>query len=161
MNAEMIKQVKDHYFEYNGQRYYAGTRFTMKKRNGLDKGRTIVEATFLSYVNGNRNHLYVSYKDMCVKSLVGANRIVIVNGDEMDDIVIDIISGNYYTELTSSKKYCDDSVIPELVVGWPLYIFCMVGSSIFNGRVGGWILITVLFFWWRHKLKTKEYYYYE
>lgn len=160
MDKEHLHKVQNEYFEYKGQRYYAGTKFTMKKRNSYDQWRT-VEATFRGYSVLNNKKFSICYKDMNVKSRLGADYCFDVTYDELQDIIIDITSGNYYVELAEKKRYVSDSNIPELVVGWPLYIFLMIGSSIFNDRVSGWILITIIFFIWRHKLKEEEYYYYE
>lgn len=157
----MDKKIQDEYFEYKGQRYGAGTKFIMKKRNSYDQWRTVT-ASFRGYVNGDPNVLSICYKDMNVKSRLGSDYCFHAKRSEIDDIIIEIIPGNHYVELESRKRYVKDSDIPILVIGWMLYIFCMIGGMIFKGYFnGGWLLITVVFFAWRHYLKTKEYYYYE
>jgi len=160
MDKKIQNKIENEYFEYKGQRYCAGTKFTMQKRNGYDRWR-VVEANFIGYVNGNPNLFYVHYKDMNVKSLRGADIYVHIKREEMKDAIIDIIYGNYHIEIESRKRYCKDSDIPELVIGWPLYIFFMALATIFYKTIGAWIMLTIMFFTWRHHLKTKEYYYYE
>ena len=161
MDKEIRDKMQNEYFEYKGQRYYAGTKFKMQKRNSYDQWRIVV-ATFEGYWYGDSNKLYFCYKDMNVKSPLGSDYSFFATRDEVEDIVIEIVPGNYYVELEARKRYVKDSNIPELVIGWPLYIFCMIGGMIFKGYFnGGWLLITLIFFVWRHYLKTKEYYYYE
>lgn len=161
LDKETAKKIENEFFEYQGQRYHAGAKFTMHKINSYDKW-SVVEASFRGYEDGNPDCLIVCYKEMNGKSLVGADIYKWVKRSEIENIIIDIVPGNYYTELAARKRYVKDSDIPVLVIGWVLYIFFMIGGMIFNGYFeGGWLLMTVIFFGWRHYLKTKEYYYYE
>lgn len=160
MDKTIIQKMKNEYFEYKGQRYYAGTKFTMKKGTGYDRD-TIVIATFRGYANNNPEDLYICYNIKKLQRITETSVCIIVNRNKINDYIIDIVSGNYYMELESRKKYCKDSDIPELIIGWPLYIFLMILATIFHKTIGAWIMLTVIFFTWRHNLKTKEYYYYE
>lgn len=160
MDKEIIHKVGNEYFEYKGQRYYAGTMFTMKKRNGNDRGK-VVTAEFRGYVNNNPEKLYVFYKTKKNKYIVETYEGIIVNKSEIEDYIIDIVFGNYYIELDERKKYCKDSDIPSLYIGWVLYVFLMLAATLFYKTFGAWILITVVFFVWRHNFKKKECYYYE
>ena len=69
------------------------------------------------------------------------------------------LTENYYTELEQSKQYIPDSKIPELVVGWMMYIFVMAVLTIFNDRLIGWIAASIYFFYKRKKIKEENYYY--
>lgn len=160
MNNEIIQKIKNEYFEYQGQRYYAGTMFTMKKRTGNDRGK-IVTAEFRGYVNNNSEKLYVFYKTKKNKYIAETYEGIIINTNEISDYIIDIIFGNYYVELNARKRYCKDSDVPELYIGWALYVFLMCLAMLFYNTFGAWILITVVFFVWRHNFKEKECYYYE
>ena len=161
LDKETIKKIENEYFEYKGQRYHAGAKFTMKKMNGYNRDH-VVEGCFRGYEDGNPEWLLIGYKDMNTKSLLGADVIKRIKRNEIENTIIDLVPGNYYVELADKKKYCKDSDIPILVIGWIMYIFFMIGGMIFNGYfAGGWLLITIIFFAWRYYLKTKEYYYYE
>ena len=154
----MDKKIQNEYFEYNGQRYYAGTKFKMVTQHRGYVEATVI-ATFKGCYNGNENILCVDYEVPSTKYRKSVQGIHIKRS-EIDDYIIEIVFENHCPELEPKKKYVKDFDIPELVVGWPIYIFCMIGGIIFNGYFnGGWLLITIVFFAWRHHLKEKEYYY--
>ena len=49
-----------------------------------------------------------------------------------------------------------DFQIDGLFLGWMWYIFLMLISVIFNGAIGLWILISIVFFSWRAKKIKRE-----
>lgn len=135
---------KNECFNYNGENYRVGTRFIM---NYEDKE---VTAHFLN-------------RSVCDDSLV----VLIENGleyqtitsvkeENLKDMIIEILPINWYTEMKIKKKYVKDSDMPELVIGWILYIVIMLILLIFNDRIIGWIFVTTFFFAWRHKKKEEE-----
>lgn len=151
MVKEYKKRMENEYFEYNGVRYCAGTKFKMKKDD------QIVIAIFLGYSGLNDTDVTIKYQ----KQYDRYEYFKYVKKTNMQNIVLEIVPGNYYVELTARKKHPKESEIPEMIMGWCLYIFVMLGLTIFNDRVAGWIAVTAFFFWWRHNKMEEEYYYYD
>lgn len=144
---------KTDYFEYNGVRYYSGTRFTMKEpkyESAIIKAR-YVENSF----NGESIHVFYEPTGTVVRGMRG----VFIKKENIPSTIIEILDGNYYEELEQSKRYIDDSKIPELIVGWMMYLVVMAALTIFNDRWLGWIVASIFFFNWRKKIKEKNTYY--
>ena len=144
---------KEDYFEYNGVRYYSGTKFTMKEpvyESAIVKAR-YVENSF------NGDSILVFYEP--TGRLVKGQKGIFIKKEKLPEVIIEILNGNYYTELEQSKQYLPDSKIPELVVGWMMYIFVMAVLTIFNDRLIGWIAVSIYFFNWRKKIKEENTYY--
>ena len=125
------------YFIVNGKRYPTGTVFLLEHMGNK------VEATFICY--DLKCSLYV-YK---IKEFVWRSsakvfwRKFIGVTDRM----------NYSIQMPKMKTLRDKD-IDGLFVGWVWYIFLMVISTIFNDRIGLWVLFTGIFFFWRrHKIK--------
>jgi len=157
---EIKYKMHSHYFEYKGRTYYAGTKVKIKAKSMYHTDK-IFAGEFRGYSDKLDKPFLFAYYDDSPRG-VGVPPCLHVckwSKEEVEDKIVEIISGNYYTELEQRKRYIPDSKILELVIGWFLYIFIMVGSSIFNGRVGGWIVLTILFFVWRHKIKEDNVYY--
>lgn len=141
------------YFEYNGVRYYSGTKFTMKEpkyESAIVKARYVENSV-------NEESILVFYEP--TGTLVKGQRGIFIKKEKLSDVIVEILDGNYYTELEQSKQYIPDSKIPELVIGWMMYLFIMVGLTIFNDRWLGWIAASIYFFNWRKKIKEKNTYY--
>lgn len=145
---------KEAYFEYNGVRYYSGTKFTMKE----PKYGQVVEAVFWNSFENNGMKIDVMYKHYNFKGRVCEYHLHI-NAEDVGSKVIDILEGNYFTELEAKKKYIKDSDIPELFFGWIFYLIIMVVLIIFKDMWLGWIAASAYFFWWRKKIKEENYYY--
>lgn len=144
---------KTDYFEYNGVRYYPGTKFKMKEpkyESAIVKARYVENSV-------NEESILVFYET--TETLVKGQRGIFIKKEKLSDVIIEILDGNYYTELEQSKQYIPDSKIPELVIGWIMYLFIMVGLIIFNDRWLGWIAASIYFFNWRKKIKEKNTYY--
>lgn len=144
MNKKVKKYIKSDYFDYNGNRYYIGTRFIINYKN----------------VHVTAHFIGKSFKDQNIIDIIIDNGLkyptmTSLKESDFQKMIIEILPISWYDEMERRKKYVNDSDMPELIIGWMLYIFIMVGSSIFNGREYGWILITVLFFWWRHNIKEE------
>lgn len=141
------------YFEYNGVRYYSGTKFTMKE--------PVYESAVVTarYVENSFNgeSIHVIYEP--IGTVVRGMRGIFIKKEKLPEVIIEILNENYYTELEQSKQYLPDSKIPELVVGWMMYIFVMAVLTIFNDRLIGWIAASIYFFNWRKKIKEKNIYY--
>ena len=145
---------KTDYFEYNGVRYYPGTKFTMKDPQYK---ANIVKAVFRGADTLFNDEFSIMYE--CGDFRKTGHCFILVKPEDLPDKIIEIIKGNYYTELEQSKQYIPDSKIPELVIGWIMYLFIMVGLTIFNDRWLGWIAVSIYFFNWRKKIKEKNTYY--
>lgn len=143
---KFYEEHKNDYFEYNGARYGIGTTFTTKNKYGM-----VIKAVFQGQDYGGYS---IMYKDTCGKTI-----FKIISNDKLVSSIIEILDGNYYTELEQSKQYIPDSKIPELVVGWMMYIFVMAVLTIFNDRLIGWIAVSIYFFNWRKKIKEENTYY--
>lgn len=148
------EEHKDEYFDYNGVRYYTGTKFTMK----TEPYERVVNAVFRGASSHNKNLFVVMYEDYNFSG--GRCQYSInVNADWFSDHIIEITEGNYYAELESRKRYIKDKDIPDLFFGWIIYLIIMAILVIFNDRWLGWIGASFLFFRWRHKIKEEHYYY--
>ena len=106
------------YFEYNGVRYYSGTKFTMKEpkyESAIVKARYVENSV-------NEESILVFYEP--TGTLVKGQRGIFIKKEKLSDVIVEILDGNYYTELEQSKQYIPDSKIPELVIGWMMYLSC-------------------------------------
>lgn len=160
MTRENKRRMKNEYFEYSGKKYPAGTKFKMVRDYGIMAGTEEGIGIFKGY-STTEKHYVVEYDDDKEKYW-GKNTgyLTTYTQEELQRKIIEILPGNYYVELETRKKYPKESEIFEIVAGWCLYIFIMLGTTIFNDRVGMWIAETVFFFWWRHN-KLEEYSYYD
>lgn len=169
--SEYYKEHHHEFFVYNGSKYYCGTKFKMKVKHkyGFDQ---IVNAVFKGYSNYTGGcyggKLFVAYntpldeaEDYKFKNGLQYRNGIYMSEEELQEAIVEIITGNHYVEFEARKKYCKDTDDLNLMAKWGMYIFSMIWGSIFNGRVFGWILITVIFFVWRHKYKEENCVYYE
>lgn len=140
---------KNDYFDYNGVRYYAGTKFTTDHE--YEKN---VPAYFRGWSSYNPNDCEVT---MTV-NFGRTQKTIWIPRDEMGKHINEIVEGNYYIEREARTKYLKDSQIPELFFGWIAYIAIMLVLFIFKDRWIGWIAATVYFFWWRNRIKEENTY---
>lgn len=144
---------KTDYFEYNGVRYYSGTKFTMKEpkyESAIVKARYVENSV-------NEESILAFYEP--TGTVVKGQRGIFIKKEKLPDVIVEILDGNYYEDLESRKRYIDDSKIPELVVGWIMYIVAMIGLLLFKGWLLNWIVVSIVFFIWRRKVKEKNTYY--
>ena len=155
MSKEYYEEHKNDYFDYKGVRYYTGTKFKMK--HPIYKALE-VEAVFNGYSWGNEQVIDVFY---CDHNDMGNERKngISIKKEDIDKTILEICNGNYYAELAARKKYRKDSEMPEVKMGWIMYIFVMCGLVIFKHAWAGWIAATIYFFRWRKKKMEEEYYY--
>ena len=148
MTSEIKKYIKNSgYFDYNGKRYYRGTRFIINYENKE------VTADFTSRTKFNEIGICI---DKCPE--YGIKNPILTSVEEKDFIasIIRILPTNAYDEMEAKKKYVKDSDMPEIVIGWILYIFIMCLLVIFKDAWLGWIAATIYFFRWRHNKKEEE-----
>lgn len=127
------------YFIANGGKYYTGTVIIVEH---LGKQ---VEASFM-YYDVDMNKYFYKIKN-CTHAVPTEyfNRVFIGATDKTDPTV--------HLPVIKTKK---DFQIDGLFLGWMWYIFLMLISVIFNGAIGLWILISIVFFSWRAKKIKKE-----
>lgn len=142
------------YFEYNGVKYYVGTKFKMKEPKYK---ANVVEAVFYGADIFFDGEFSIMYEDWNFGKT--CRYFIHVKPEDLPDKIIEIVEGNYYTELEARKRYVPDSKIPELFFGWIIYLIAMAVITLFNDRWLGWIAASIYFFNWRKKIKEKNYYY--
>lgn len=166
-----FEEHKHEFFTYNGAKYYFGTKFKMKIKHeyGFDQ---IVNAAFKGYSNVSdgcySNKLFIVYnttldeaENYKFKNGLQYRNGIYMSEEELGEAIVEIFPVNYYTEMETRKKYWKDTDDLNLVAKWGMYIFAMLWTSIMNGRVLGWIALTIIFFAWRHKYKEENCVYYE
>lgn len=141
---DIVKNIKNQYFIYDGDKYRAGTQFIMEY-----KGKEVT-ARFMNRLS----------PDSIDVVLIGDKQEILtmmsIKDDDLNEKIIRILLTNWYDEMEMKKKYLKDSQMPELVVGWILYIVIMLILIIFNDRIIGWIAASVYFFTWRYEKKEKD-----
>lgn len=141
--------IKNDYFIYNGDKYRAGTQFIMKY-NGEE-----VTARFIRRISS------YSIDVVLIGNKQEILRVMSIKDDDLNEKIIEIIPLNYYDEMEAHKRYLKDSQVPELVIGWILYISIMLILLIFKDRIIGWIFVSAYFFSWRHKKREEVGTYYD
>ena len=134
------------YFEYNGKKYGKYTKLVVN-----DIYYNEIAVYFLAIVDGkevslmckkDRKQMYLSYPiDKFYNSIV---KVYEENG--MEELGIKVVT----------KR---DRDIDKLFNGWLWYIVLMFFSTFTNGFVLAWIVISIVFFRWRKKVKKEETYY--
>lgn len=142
------------YFEYNGVKYYVGTKFKMKEPKYK---ANVVEAVFYGADIFFDGELSIMYEDWNFGKT--CRYFIHVKPEDLPDKIIEIVEGNYYTELEARKRYVPDSKIPELFFGWIIYLIAMAVITLFNDRWLGWIAVSIYFSYKRNKIKKENYYY--
>ena len=131
------------YFIYDGRKYYTGT--VVKIKSGMyDRGAFICHNlqndTLVFQVGGGRMHL---------PREAFLRKDVQITGE---------INKNVHMPVQKTFK---DSDIEGLSLGWVWYIFLMAICTLFKGNIFYWIVISVLFFAYRKKVRKEKGTYYE
>lgn len=146
---DIVKNIKNQYFIYDGDKYRAGTQFIMEY-----KGKEVT-ARFMNRLS----------PDSIDVVLIGDKQEILtmmsIKDDDLNEKIIRILLTNWYDEMEAHKRYLKDSQVPELAIGWVLYISIMLILLIFNDRIIGWIFVSAYFFSWRHKKKEEVGTYYD
>lgn len=152
------------YFDYNGTRYYTGSKF---KCNNFIKIDVVlfpeIEITFIKY---NKK------SDTCfVHSNIAACDFMF-SLDSFTTNIIGVIAPKTKEDVADSNKAYKDNKryyhwvedgedcyrlkTEEIVIGWICYVTLMAIISIFKERILLWLILTISFFMWRTKtLKGK------
>ena len=142
--------VKDHYFDYKGTRYYAGTKFKIT----WDHKYYNRNAYFVSWCDHDINLCLVEIEFPCYGR---CNRVWIPR-NEIENCINEILDDNHYVDTSAKIRYFRDVDIPELFFGWIIYLMSMGILFIFNDRWFGWIIVSIYFFCWRKKIKEENIY---
>ena len=137
------------HFVFNGKEYPVGCLIKKSKSGISHLNFKHNKNAFLSsyYINGYNGKKYWVY-------ITGNGQI----GDPMiyttsvpPEKIIDCVLSYPIEPKTEYRK---DSEVPEVIVGWFIYVLTMFFSCIFKGFAGLWIGISIYFFNWRkNKLK--------
>ena len=142
--------VKDHYFDHNGARYYAGTKLKITYTHKYNN----VPAIFVKWCDHDPS--------LCMIRMTypweGRTVTVHIPRNELTNYIDEILEGNHYAEISPKIRYFRDVDIPELFFGWIIYLTCMGILFIFNDRWLGWIVGSIYFFCWRKKIKEENIY---
>lgn len=144
------ENIKYHYFDYNGERYYAGAKFKIRCEYSYD----IRDAYFVSWCDHDPNLCLVR----TVYPWPGRTADIWVPLNEMSERIIEMYEENHYVETSGKIRYFRDIDIPELFFGWIIYLMSMGILFIFNDRWLGWIVGSIYFFCWRKKIKEENIY---
>lgn len=147
---DIIKKIKNEYFIYNEDKYRVGTQFIMEY-----KGKEVTARFINRNSSDSINVILISEDGQKYLMLMS------IKDDDLNEKIIEIIPTNYYDEMEANKRYLKDSQVPELVIGWILYISIILILLIFKDRIIGWIFVSVYFFTWRHKKKEDVGTYYD
>ncbi len=122
---------KDVYFEYNGVKYYVGTKFKMKEPKYK---ANIVEAVFRGADIFFDGELSIMYEDWNFGKT--CRYFIHVKPEDLPDKIIEITEGNYYTELEARKRYVKDRIFQNCFsAGLLTYLLCL---GFCFSRTGGW-----------------------
>lgn len=134
--------MKQGYFVYNSEEYPTGTIIKFK-----DLYNNKIRLASFIYYDTEKNNYTIRYEDNGKRWTISAidftSNIQSVTDKFASDIKIPEV------------KQLKDSKIDGMVLGWVWYIFIMLIGTIFVGAPVIWVIVSVVFFSWRHK-KIKE-----
>lgn len=159
----MNNGVMCNYFDYNGTRYYTGSKF--KCNNFLKINFQLfpeIEITFIEYNKKSSTCRICSNVAICefeFQLSIFVNNIICVISPNTKEVV-DQINKKYkndkkYYNWVENGEDCYKAKPDELIIGWMWYVFLMAITTIFNWNIGLWVLTTIVFVRWRKK-KIKE-----
>ncbi len=147
------------YFDYNGIRYYTGSKF--KCNNFLGTNVALfpeVEITFIKYNKKSDTcfaHSNIAACDFMFSLDAFTTNIIDVieqkSRELMDNINEKYKNDKKYYHWVEAGEDCYKAKPEELVIGWICYVVLMAIITIFNGRIVLWILLSIAFFRWRIK----------
>lgn len=140
--------MKQNYFIYNNNRYYAGTTIILSIFDIYSRRVCNVKAKFLWYNDTSKKYGVEIYGKECI-----------YEEDSFNNNFIEIYEHNKTkTQAPISHKeykFTDELNIDYMLIAWIWYIFIMLVAVIFYARIEIWILASVVFFNYRNK-KLKE-----
>lgn len=162
-----LERAKTDFFEYKGVKYPAGTVFKMKNPQydflndvtAIFKG-SLEELYPGKWYIGYNTDVDIAQSIQCRQGLMWRTMIA-VEKDKLEDMIIEILPGNNYEYWEANRKYVSDLDDWNLISKWIMYIVAMGINAIFHERIMGWIVLTIVFFVWRHNYREENCVYYE
>lgn len=142
--------MKRNYFIHNGIKYYSGTTIRVLQHEQYSGRQYEDTATFIEH-DVSYNRMIFKIRDLTYNYPY----------DVFEKIFVDVINGkteivyDNHTVMYKKHTFYDELNVDGLFIAWFWYIFIMAISTIFYGRVGWWILTSVVFFNYRNQ-KLKE-----
>lgn len=135
------------YFEMNGKKYYSGTIFMIYQ---WDKymNKILTEAVFKCYDTKLNRYVY-NYK-----KLNGERTDVFETEHGFYKNMVYLTEKTYTAPVMPKKKQLRDRDMPDVMLGWFVYIFFMAIVTVAKQNVAGWIWASIIFFSWRAKKKN-------
>lgn len=151
------------YFDYNGTRYYTGSKFKCKNFLGVGvRDFPIVEIKFVKYNKKSNTCFLRSNISACTYmfELEAFIKNIIDVTDQKSREIMGTINEKYkdkkeYYHWVEDGEDCYKQKPDCLLIGWMWYVFIMGIAAILNGRLFIWALATYTFVKWRKK-KIKE-----
>lgn len=145
--------MKQKYFIHNGKVYYSGTQIVVKMQDRISGKMTNINAIF-EYFNTDKN-LFAFTIHNC--TYIYPEKMFYQVFVKIGDIVIDCCDNVNNNVMPNNQKhtFSQEIAIEGLLLAWMWYIFIMTIAFIFNGRIGIWILASVIFFDYRNKKLRK------
>lgn len=151
------------YFDYNGTRYYTGSKFKCNNFLGVDvRDFPIVEIKFVKYNKKSNTCFLRSNISACTYmfELEAFIKNIIDVTDQKSREIMGTINEKYkdnkeYYHWVEDGEDCYKQKPDCLLIGWMWYVFIMGIAAILNGRLFIWALATYTFVKWRKK-KIKE-----
>lgn len=151
------------YFDYNGTRYYTGSKFKCNNFLGVSvRDFPIVEIKFVKYNKKSNTCFLRSNISACTYmfELEAFIKNIIDVTDQKSREIMGTINEKYkdkkeYYHWVEDGEDCYKQKPDCLLIGWMWYVFIMGIAAILNGRLFIWALATYTFVKWRKK-KIKE-----
>lgn len=150
----MSKNQKENRYQFvmfNNKCYGIGTVFKFTQKY-IDKYKLKYHYGTIEDANYLKDWIVVGNGDKNYPNITG---FVILNKD-LTGIIQEIITPveAVYTDPKDKRFVYSDFEISGMIEAWTIYLFFMGVSSIFKCNVVLWIIISIVFFTWRHAEKS-------
>lgn len=135
--------MKQGYFIYNGAQYPTGTVIRFK-----DFFKEKIRLASFIYYDTEKKMYVIRYEDDGKRWYILEKEFIFHIQGITDKFAPDV--------KIPEEKQLPDSKIEGMTIGWVWYITIMLIMTIFNGRILGWILVSIYFFSVRKKKIKKE-----
>jgi hypothetical protein len=139
--------MKQSYFIYKGDKYYSGTTIEINKYDPIFNKNNKINAIFSHITGDNKyvvkvnNNVFVYTENDFFKILIS-----VINKIEAKNDTYEILNAK-----DKKHKFADELNIEGMPIAWIWYIFIIAIGTIFNGRIGIWIIASIIFFNYRNK----------
>jgi hypothetical protein len=143
--------MKQNYFIYKGDKCYSGTTIEINKYDPIFNKNNKINAIFSHITGDNKYVVKVN------------NNVFVYTENDFFKILISVINKieakNEAYEISNEKdkkhKFSDELNIEGMLIAWIWYIFIMLISIIFNGRMIIWVVASIIFFNYRNNKLRK------